>query len=153
MKIQTQIKQLFFDRAAVIKAIGKKEAKAMSRIGAFLRRRARSLIRSAGKKGTSASSGQPPRYHPPEDSVRTLRNIQFYYDPGSKTLVTGPILLPGKPAIDKTVPNLLEFSGDVTRGRKTYHYSGNPFMAPALKAELQAGTIPAQFGSGVSAAP
>jgi len=136
-----KVKKMFFDRKAVQDQIGKKNAKALSKAGAFVQRRARSSLRR--RKGIS-SPGSPPSVHS-TDRVATLKNILFAYDQRTQSVVIGPLLLNGSAG---SVPALHEFGGRVTvrprmgrRGRqrqptvRTASYPPRPFMGPALAAE------------------
>jgi phage gpG-like protein len=110
-----------------------------------VRKRARSLIGQPAKKKTTLARppGKPPRARS-GDSVRTLRNILFAYEPQNMGVVIGPVLLNGGGG---SVPALHEFGGShpvrhrkwikgqrvavVSQGR----YPARPFMGPALAAE------------------
>jgi hypothetical protein len=130
-----RVKKNFFDRRAVVEAVGRAKAATLSKIGAFLRTRARSSIR---KRKAVSPAGSPPSSH--EGSLKNL--LFFSYDPASRSVVVGPERFKSGDA-----PKLLEFGGDsVQRTRRgasrAVHYSPHPYMGPALKAELAAGTIP-----------
>jgi hypothetical protein len=76
----------FFDRPAVIRAVGRAKAAVLSKFGAYVRRSARSSIRPDGKKGIVSGPGEPPRSH-----VGTLRKfLNFAWDPRSQSPVVGP---------------------------------------------------------------
>lgn len=165
MRLDAGLKNFFFDRRIVIDAIGKAEAKNLSRIGAFLRTRARSLLRR--RKSTSAP-GSPPSVHT-QDKVATLKNIQFAYEAGQHAVIVGPIKFGTRAnqGMSAPVPSLLEFGGTQTiheerfqgktewyrrdtrypdRPNKEYRtrtarYSPRPFMRPALELEIKAGTV------------
>lgn len=127
-----EMKSLFFDRPAVESAVERGERKALSKIGAFLRTRARTntLRRVAykGKKANvrrvrggkaskvqeSARAGEPPRVRS-RDKVRTLKNILFAYQPDTHSVVTGPVALntPLTGGSETTVPGLQERGGSV----------------------------------------
>ena len=82
----SQARNGFFDRPAVIRAVGKAKAAVLSKFGAYVRRSARTLIRPAGKKGAVSRPGEPPRAH-----VGHLRNrISFAWDLRSQSEVIGP---------------------------------------------------------------
>jgi hypothetical protein len=120
-----QAKNFFFDRAVVIAAIGREAAARSARAGALVRTIARNSMRQ--RKASS------PRGSPPSSHAGQLKDLLFFgFDAASKTTIVGPV--PFKAGI---VPNLLEFGGDepgVDRfgNKRTMHYAGNPFMAPAL---------------------
>jgi hypothetical protein len=152
--IDMRMKDYFFDRQKVIDRMKKANRRAMSKIGAFIRRRARSSLRRRKKP---SPPGKPPSVHS-RDRVATLKNILFAYDPRSESLVVGPVKLGMGP---ETVPQIHEFGGVVKArqvgrsGRsRTKHkpvrvrsirYAPRPFMGPALEAEVDAGTIPEQY--------
>lgn len=80
--------------------------RALSKIGAFIRRSARSSIRKVGKKGTPSNPGQPPK-----SRTGLLRDfIQFAYDPATKSVVVGPEKL-NRPSF---APPTLEYGGSYT---------------------------------------
>lgn len=103
--------RLFFDRAAVINAVSKGRRRALSKVGAFVRRTARSLIRSRRR---ASNPGEPPSSH--EGSLRRL--LFFAYDQSADSVVIGPALMNGASrhvfTHGKTVPETLEFGGQVT---------------------------------------
>lgn len=76
-------KDWFFDRQRVLDRVGRARVKALSRFGAFVRTRARSLIRT--RKRVSRP-GEPPSSH----TGVLKRFIYFVYDPVRKTVVVGP---------------------------------------------------------------
>lgn len=112
-----RVERLFFDRAKVIAMIGKKNAAAMSRVGAFIRRRAQTRI-LLRRKGPS-TPGSPPHVHAPAgEKFKTLRNIHFEYHKYMEQLVVGPhrVATKGNRAVlaaGNTVPQVLEFGGGV----------------------------------------
>lgn len=140
-------KKFFFDKKAVLDQFGrdsKKTLAALSRVGAFLRRRAKSSMRSGGKKSKTSEPGQPPRVHQGD-----LKNrLYFVFDSGSRSLVVGPEKYGSASA------GLMEFGGAgpvVSHGKtSTRTFAPHPFMGPALDAEIAAGTIPAQWAASVS---
>jgi hypothetical protein len=123
-----ELKAAFFDTDAVMRAVKAAERKVLSKMGAFIRTRARSSIRK--RKATSAP-GQPPSSH--EGSLKRL--IFFAYDAQRNSVVIGPVQFK-----QGTAPKLLEFGGETTRRYKSgamrrMKYHARPFMAPAGKAE------------------
>jgi hypothetical protein len=76
-----------FDRRVMVEQIGKDNARAMNKMGAFVRRNARSKLRRRKK---SAAPGQPPSVHS-SHKVATLKNIQFAYDQQTLSTVVGPM--------------------------------------------------------------
>ena len=147
--VSMRMKDLFFDRPAVKDRMTKANRKALTKVGAFIRRRARSSLRRRKK---SSQPGQPPSVHT-ADRVATLKNILFAYEPNSQTLVVGPVKLNQKTLLgpqlgNVTVPQLHEFGATVKvrAGRRRIRhgqpvrvrrvkYAQRPFMGPALEAE------------------
>ncbi|HUX17173.1 MAG TPA: hypothetical protein VMW52_11920, partial [Phycisphaerae bacterium] len=79
-----RVKELFFDAPAVRRAMDDASHKALSRIGAFLRTRARGSMREA--KGPSRP-GKPPHAH-----VGTIKRLLFFsYDRATRSVVVGPV--------------------------------------------------------------
>lgn len=162
--VSTKVTKLFFDRAEVQKRIGKAQASALSRQGAFVRRRARTSVLRRRKRVSMA--GSPPSIH----STGGLKEIYFFYDPRSQSVVVGPVRLNKATYTTRgrsTLPNLLEFGGtarimevqrkpggpwfrqDLRRRRRPSNkyrtrnarYKPRPFMSVALDMEIKAGTI------------
>lgn len=137
-----QVKSMFFDRAAVVKAVDRATLSVLSKIGAFIRQAAKSSIRS--RKAIS-KPGSPPSSH--EGSLKRL--IYFSYDPASRSVVIGPVPLHGK----AEAPPLLEFGGTARRIRRgkarTVNYRARPFMGPAMQQELP--KLPAMWANSVRA--
>ncbi|MFO0943033.1 MAG: hypothetical protein U0930_20030 [Pirellulales bacterium] len=167
--VDASIKDRFFDRDAVIRAIGRENVRRLSKMGAFICQRARTAILRRGPKrkvnGRRASSkpGQPP-YVWSRDSFATLRNIQFGLSRDNNAVLIGPRAVPSlrlKRSSAKTVPELLEKGGtsrvavDPNTGEaigyvpendskvvfRAATYEARPFMGPALQAEIAAGTV------------
>ena len=108
------MKDFFFDRQAVIDRIGQANRKALSKVGAFIRRRARSSLR---RRKRPSPPGNPPSVHS-DDSIATLKNILFAYEPQHDSLVVGPVGLNqrffiGPQLGSATVPQLHEFGSRV----------------------------------------
>jgi len=129
--ITMRIKDMFFDRATVIRAVDGAKRKVLSKAGAFIRTAARTSIR---KRKKSAPPGKPPHSH--EGSLRRL--ILFGYDQAADSVVVGPV------GFKKSVaPNVLEYGGETVvlsrrGGRLTsrkVNIAARPFMAPALERE------------------
>jgi hypothetical protein len=96
--------EMFFDREAVIEAVGRAGAKALGKAGAYIQRRAKSSIR---KRKRASRPGEPPSSH-----VGTLRNrIYFSYDSPTRSVVVGPTPI-GSVGV---VPPTLEYGGAVPR--------------------------------------
>jgi hypothetical protein len=151
----------FFDSAKVLNTVAAGTRKVLSKLGAFIRRRAKSSIR---KSKQSALAGQPPKSH-----AGQLRDLIFFaWDAARQSVVIGPIAFKSQ----AVVPELMEEGGTVTvsvlqspTGRKarsqeqaeayralilagkivpaqaikvkvTKKYAPHPFMGPARDAEL-----------------
>jgi hypothetical protein len=134
-------KRFFFDRQAVIDAVGRASAQNLSKAGSFIRRSARSSLRC--RKKVSAP-GQPPSVHT-QDRVATLKNIWFVFDPRQTSVVVGPLRLNGKTLRGgnrSTVPELHELGGTAvlesrkSKRRRRARYKPRPFMGPAMQREL-----------------
>ena len=100
LKARTRV---FFDRPEVIRAVGRANASALSRAGAFTRRKAKSSIRYRKKP---SSAGKPPSAHGKWSPLREL--IFFGYDPRTKSVVIGPEIFGTAGGI---VPGTLERGG------------------------------------------
>jgi hypothetical protein len=127
----------FFDRKAVLDRVGAGKARVLSKAGAFIRQRAKTLIRPAPKSGKdrSAKPGDPPKSH-----VGLLRDrIFFALDQDTDSVVIGPELLNSarkNRGTEKTVPLLLETGGSATTAQgKPANYHKFPYMQPAFDAE------------------
>ncbi|MEW6198047.1 MAG: hypothetical protein AB1601_05205 [Planctomycetota bacterium] len=129
--ITMRIKDLFFDKKTVLRAVDKAKRAVLSKAGAFIRTTAKHSIRT--KKG-SAPPGKPPHSH--EGSLRRL--IYFGYDRASDSVVVGPVGFKRS-----TAPNVLEFGGktEVKRRRRgkviktRATVQERPYMGPALEKE------------------
>lgn len=148
-----RVKDLFFDRPKVQRAVDRARRRALSKAGAFIRQRARTSMR---RRRGSSEPGSPPHAH--EGSLRRL--LFFAYDPSADSVVVGPVGFRRSDA-----PNTLEFGGaaTVTR-RRTRPRSGGkrvveslpggrvriearPYMGPALRKELP--NLPKSWASSV----
>jgi len=125
---------LFFDSPIVMSAMDRATRQALGKIGAFVRRRARTSIRK-GKK--VSRPGQPPNSH--AGDIRRL--LFFAMGPDMDEVVIGPLRFKKGEA-----PNLLEFGGATVRTRihtsgkrgvkKVVVYRKHPFMGPAMEKEV-----------------
>ena len=123
----------FFDSAAVMRDVAPKRRKFLSRFGAFVRTRARSLLnKSGGKSGKTSAPGQPPR-----KQVGTLRrNIFFAYERSTDNVVIGPVELQSS-ASGGDAPEALEKGGilsfvDQSGKTRSAKVQSRPFMQPAF---------------------
>jgi len=126
-----RIKDMFFDRHVVMRAMDSAKRKVLSQAGAFIRTAARTSIR---KRKGSAPPGKPPHSH--EGSLRRL--ILFGYDRANQSVVVGPVGFKNSVA-----PRALEHGGTTVvlsrrRGRlqtRKVRIAARPYMAPALERE------------------
>jgi hypothetical protein len=126
-----RIKDMFFDRHVVMRAMDSAKRKVLSQAGAFIRTAAKSSIRK--RKGT-APPGKPPHSH--EGSLRKL--ILFGYDRASDSVVVGPVGF-----ARSTAPRAMEHGGETVvhsrrKGRLVslrVKIAARPFMAPAMEKE------------------
>ena len=162
-RLTFEMKKYFFDRQVVQNEIDKQQRRSISRSLAFVRRRARSLLRR--RKRVSAV-GSPPSVHKDPG----LKTILFAYDMRTKGGIVGPVKL-NQVNMTATgsvpVPGIMELGGTVriqetqsiTNGEwyrrnlkrqnkpgqkrrvRTVKYEKRPFMAPALEMEAEAGNI------------
>jgi hypothetical protein len=161
------VTEYFLDRAAVQRKLDSARVKVLSRQGAFLRRRWRSSLR---RRKSVSRPGATPSVHS-RDSIATLKNILFYYDPRSQSVVVGMVKLNQRNMTASgniSIPALMEFGGSVRireerrknsqrwfrrdNRRRTdptkfeYRdrvavYAARPSGGPALRAEIASGTI------------
>lgn len=136
--------KFFFDKERVDRASTRMNVRALSKVGAYVRTAARSLIRPGGKKGRTSKPGEPPRSH-----VGHLRKFLFFsYVPDTESVVVGPAALNhvGARIVQRsdTIPAMLERGGSFTIDRRRSGKSGQsrirkasvearPFMQPAMR--------------------
>lgn len=154
VSVDYRIKDFFFDRKAIMDKMSGAERKAMSKIGAFIRKSARQSQKS---RKDVAAPGSPPSVHT-DSKVYTLKNILFGYEPINHRVVIGPVLLSrfdrtresgGNNTLvkaDSTVPALHEFGGTATLlfpsgNERRARYAPHPFMGPALDRERKNGKL------------
>jgi len=161
-RVTFEMKKFFFDRKVVQNAVDKQQRRAISRSLAFVRRRARSLLRR--RKRVSAA-GSPPSVH----SDPGLKTILFAYDMRTKGGIVGPVKL-NKVSMtwlgSRPLPYVMELGSQVKiheiqrsdgkwyrrdfrrktrpnqkRRIRSVKYPPRPFMGPALEMESEAGNI------------
>ena len=104
-----EIKQLFFDRQAVISRVDPATRKVLSKFGAFVRRTAKGSIRN---RKAAAPPGSPPSSH-----TGLLKKFIFFgYDPQRESVVIGPTRLDRRGQGE--APSLLEHGGQTTLVRR-----------------------------------
>ena len=135
------IKKSFFDTKLVTSTIEKNAKRALSRIGAIARRKAKSSLKYKGRH-EKAAPGMPPLVHRETSSFRMMKNVKgakklqqvsplreltfFSYDAARTSVVVGPVPFGGG-----TGPNTLrtiEYGG-------SGHYA-HPWMGPAMDATM-----------------
>lgn len=178
LTVDAAIKDRFFDRARIIETLGRADARRLSRMGAFVQRRAKTdILRRAPKRKRKdgrramARPGAPPLVHS-NDSFANLRNILFGLTYTNNAVVIGPRFVPSqrlRNASQPTVPALLTFGGTArmeqwsndedewhlgTSSKAEYRrtvqarYHPHPFMGPALQKEIDAGVVEDVFSAG-----
>lgn len=128
VQITFAIKELFFDRPAIQKALRRANRTNLGKAAAFVRRVARNSLRKPGKRGlknaiqkrdlrgrflTKRSSYVSPAGSPPfRRTDPGLQTIFYAFDPRAESAIVGPVLLNGtKRLSSKTGPELHEFGG------------------------------------------
>lgn len=130
--LRLEVKEAFFDRMKVKKALAKLERRNLSRAGAFVRTSARRSIRRRKKPSLP---GRPPHAHS-RDKFATIKNILFAYNATRHDVIIGPVRIPSQPV---EVPRILEYGGirPVRSGGRIRRVkqAPRPFMGPALRKE------------------
>lgn len=163
-RVTYEMKKAFFDREKIKRALDRQQRRSISKSLAFVRTRARSLLR---RRKRPAAAGRPPSVH---SSGPGLKTILFAYDTRIKGGIVGPVKLNQVNITDlgtKTVPSILEFGSQVrihetqsfTDGKwyrrdrrrklgigqkrrvRSVQYQPRPFMTPALETEAKNGNI------------
>ena len=88
MNVTFAIKESFFDRPKVISALKRAKRRALSKAGAFVRKRARSSMR---RRKRASAPGSPPSAH--AGSGPSIKTILFAFQPESESTVVGPVQL------------------------------------------------------------
>ena len=88
--LSIHMRNAFFDRAKVQAAMDRARLKSLSRGGAFIRTRARSLLRRRKKP---SAPGSPPSVHAASGDMASLKTILFAYDRSIDGVVVGPVKL------------------------------------------------------------
>lgn len=130
----TRLKEFFFDRQAIIDAVDAARIKVLSKAGAFVRRTAQQSIREGVRttKGVTRRTAPSKPGKPPKSWTGLLKNfIYFAYDPGTQTVVIGPIPLNQYHVVDGqltrgAVPRVLEEGGTI--GIREYQLSGGLWL-------------------------
>lgn len=157
-------KNWFFDKEAVIEAVGRAEARVLSKGGAFVWRTAHKLLRSRKR---ISRPGEPPSTHDTGGQKSLLRSRLFFaWDPDNRVCVVGPEAVHivyfdrHRQPVKGAVPGVLEHGGEITlleeliggtwfrrdlryriRGRaypqryRTAHIAARPYMRVAMEKE------------------
>ena len=102
-----RVTKMFFDRRVVVEAVGRANAKVLSKAGAFIRRSAKGSIRYSKNP---SKPGRPPHAHRSKSGGKSspLRELIFFaYDNRTASLVVGPTPFRGR----AVVPRVLERGG------------------------------------------
>lgn len=144
LSLEAKFKDLFFDRDKVQASLDRALQRGLSRAGAFVRKRAKSLLRYRKR---SAARGQPPSVHRSTGFTRETKNrktgetkrqpssplrelLLFGYDQRARSAVVGPVLGGSRTG----APEALEHGGVARKGGP--RVGKHPFMGPALKESL-----------------
>jgi hypothetical protein len=107
-----RMKALFFDRKAVLDAVGRASAKALTKIGGTIRKTAQRSMRYRKKP---SPPGAPPSAHKDNPRGPLLREkLWFAYEPARASVIIGPVGFTRK-AGAAAVPQVHEFGGKITR--------------------------------------
>lgn len=155
IELTFQMKDFFFDRKVIERQVNREKRRSMSRSLAFIRTKARSLLR---RRKRSSSPGSPPSVHS-KDPTASLKKILFAYDMATGGGVVGPVKINrSNPEFrsSEPVPSIMESGGSVlirrgkkSRGRRVT-YAARPFMQPALDHEIEQGNVIAPWSNVVS---
>lgn len=108
MNVTFQVRESFFDRPKVISALKRAKRRALSKAGAFVRKRARSSLR---RRKRASAPGSPPSAHA-SSSHPSLKTILFAFQPASESTIVGPVQLNQVnftvESVTSTVPGLHE---------------------------------------------
>jgi len=108
-----KVTKLFFDAPAVLRAVDRARRQVLSKQGAFLRTRARSIIRP---RKAASTPGEPPHSH----TGILRRFLYFSFDPATRSVVVGPARTnqvffdKDRRPVTGTVPSVLEYGGQIT---------------------------------------
>lgn len=135
------MKDFFFDRPAVIAAVGKRAAGAIIRVGGYIRTAARNSMRDGFKNNKRGKRTPSPAGKPPKAWVRTMKDKLFFaWDKSKGSVVIGPeyVKMRSQRMMEsQPIPHLHEHGGLARKydrkGRpSTKRYPARPYMRPAL---------------------
>lgn len=140
-----RVKSQFFTAAGVADGVDAGTRKALSKFGAFVRRRAKSALKY---KDGPARPGRPPHVHrsatfkrkgkggkKKPQPVSPLRELIFFsYDKATKSVIIGPAIGGSRSG----APEKLEKGGTTRVNGRTVTIRPRPTMEPAFRVELAA---------------
>jgi hypothetical protein len=141
----TRMREFFFDRDVVMKAVDGARLKVLSQAGAFVRRTAQQSIRPGVRtiKGVSKRTQPSKPGKPPKSWTGLLKNFIFFaFDPTTKSVVVGPTPLNqhhvvGGQLTRGAVPQVLEKGGTI--GIREYQLSGGLWVPYGRRARSRQG--------------
>lgn len=121
--------KVFYNTAKTLQKRAVSQAERIGlRFGSFVQRTAKQSIRRPGSAGNPSKPGKAPK-----DRTGALKNfIRFAYDNRDRSVVVGPVLLPGR----TDAQELLEKGGTATIEGEQVNYEARPYMEPALEKRL-----------------
>lgn len=158
--INASLKQFFFDKENVTRALDRGAARALGRFGVYVQREDKKSLKYAKVKSLP---GRPPTVHRSPSFTRKkknrkggtrrqmvspLRELTFYgYDPSQRSVVIGPEVFRRSKVGGGKVPRVIEEGGTgpvKSGGRITVgRYSPRPHTGPAFRRKLP--MLPALF--------
>lgn len=138
--VKFDMKSMFFDRPAVMKAVEAKERRVLMKVGAYVMTSAKSSIRSKRRptKGRKRR-GRPVKFSKPGEppiswSRRGIKRIFYYWNREAQTVGVGPEQF-GNVDITGTLElgGLAKFKDPATGNMKQGRWEPRPFMGPALE--------------------
>ena len=129
-----EMKRFFLDRSAVLKRIDRARAGTLRRQAAFVRTRWRTSV--LRRRKSTSRPGSPPNIKS-RNRVRSLKNILYFYDPASESVVVGMVrlnrnrLANPRPLGSQTVSNLIT-AGGRERIQQERSQSGNAWRIRRL---------------------
>lgn len=141
-----KLHRIINDSKKVYRFMDRKERKLLSRMGAFVRTTARQSIKSGGKKNKTSEPGEPPRSH-----TKLIKRIFFGVDSVSRSVVVGPVVVPGAKSRGAVDLEALEYGGSIIVAgeskKQKVQIEARPFMRPALAKETTPEKISAMWRS------
>lgn len=119
-KVTTEVQKFFFDRQKINDAIDREKKRALSRAGAFVRRRQRSSIK---RRKSVSQPGRPPHSHTKSgaEGRASIKRILFGYSPIDESVFIGMVKVSSSQVRgDKPLPGILEDGGWIYQPKGTY---------------------------------